>query len=81
MTEQLPMRFWIETALAAASSILLLVTLARRNWIETLFGVDPDTGNGALEWMITGTLLVITVALVYSARRQYRESRLAGTNA
>jgi hypothetical protein len=68
-------RFWFETAMATASGALLLVTLVWRDWIETLFGVDPDQHNGSLEWFIVGGLLVLTVVLFSVARTELRKPR------
>ena len=39
------LRFWIEVALGLTSGLLLLLTLVTREWIELLFGVDPDGGS------------------------------------
>lgn len=34
-------RFWVELALVALTTVLFLLTLVSREWIEVLFGVDP----------------------------------------
>jgi hypothetical protein len=61
-------RFWIEIALAALEAGLALLTIFTREWIELLFGIDPDQGSGALEWAIVGALFVASVALALAAR-------------
>ena len=63
-------RFWIEAGLAVVSGLLLLLTLVSRDWIEALFGVDPDRGNGSLEWLIVAGLLAATVAFGFVARAE-----------
>ena len=35
-------RFWVEVILGSISLALLALTLITREWIELLFGVDPD---------------------------------------
>ena len=70
-------RFLIETALAVASAVLLLVTLLWKEWIEIIFGVDPDGGSGALEWAIVAAMLAVTVAFGALARRDRPRSREA----
>src|SRR6266540_4097970 len=52
MTRKPRTRFWTETALAAFTAVLCLLTLVWPAWIEAVSGVDPDGGNGALEWAL-----------------------------
>jgi hypothetical protein len=66
-------RFYIEAALAGATFVLTVVTLINQEWIEAVFGVDPDHGNGSLEWIMVGVLAVATVVfglLAFSERRR-----------
>jgi hypothetical protein len=65
-------RFWIETVLAALTSVLFLVTLFRRDWIEVVFKIDPDGGDGSLEWAIVGVLFAASVTLSTMARAEWR---------
>ena len=66
--------FWIEAWIAAASGLLCALTLIRRDWIEWMFGVDPDGGSGALEWAIVGGLLALCLASALLARRELRHT-------
>jgi hypothetical protein len=61
-------RFGIEVALAVLTAGLAILTLISREWIELLFGLDPDNGSGALEWAIVVALVVASVALALTAR-------------
>ena len=73
------LRFWIEVALGLTSGLLLLLTLVTREWIELLFGVDPDGGSGALEWLIVACLVLLTLAFGAFARREYGRPARART--
>jgi hypothetical protein len=70
-------RFWLETGLTIVTSILFMITLVQRDWIETIFGINPDSGSGALEWLIVGALLVVTIALFTLASYEWRRARAA----
>lgn len=72
--------FWIETALAGAAAALAVATLAWRDWIEWIFGVDPDQHSGSAEWLVVGALLVAALVPALLAGRQWRTWR-AGSSA
>jgi len=77
MRNALRRRFWLATAVAIVTSILLVITLVQRDWIEIVFGVDPDNRNGTLEWLIIGALLVVTITLFTMASYEWRRARAA----
>jgi hypothetical protein len=74
---KLRVRFWIEALLGAFTGFLLVLTLVWPDWIEGVFGVDPDHGNGSLEWLICAVCLVATAAFFFAARRDWRAAALA----
>ena len=67
-------RFWIELGLAVLTGVLTVVTLISHEWIEIVFGVDPDRGSGALEWGIVALLAVATVVSGSLARVEWRRA-------
>jgi hypothetical protein len=79
MPPGLRLRFWLESSLGSLTGILAIVTLFWHDWIEAIFGVDPDRGSGSAEWLAVALLLLVTVALVAGARLEWRRARLAGT--
>jgi len=40
------------------------------DWIEQLFGIEPDFGTGSLEMLIVGALIVVIAGVVISRRRK-----------
>ena len=64
--------FWIEAALAALTGFLFVLTLISREWIEVVFKVDPDGGDGSLEWAIVGVLFAASLTLSVMARAEWR---------
>jgi hypothetical protein len=75
MSESLRFRFWVEVALGTLTGLLCVLTVATREWIELLLGVDPDGGSGALEWAIVAVLLAATITFSGSARAEWRRAR------
>jgi hypothetical protein len=63
---------YIELTLATALAALFLLTLVSRDWIEEVFGVEPDAGSGALEWAIVAGLAILAIALALGARHEWR---------
>jgi hypothetical protein len=70
-------RMWIEAGLAIATGALLILTLISREWIEEIFGVDPDNGSGALEWLIVAALALATVTFSLMARAEWKRTATA----
>jgi hypothetical protein len=77
--KRLRTRFWIEIVLASITAVLFVVTLVSREWIEFVFKVDPDGGDGSLEWAIVGMLLAVTVASAWLARSEWRRATVQET--
>ncbi|MEW2414793.1 ABC transporter permease [Streptomyces sp. NPDC046866] len=72
-------RFWVETVLGSLSGLLFLVTLAWPDWIELLFGVEPDAGNGALEWLIVAVTALVALVCALGAGIEWRKAHPAGS--
>ncbi len=45
------------------------------DWIEQVFGIDPDLGSGALEILIAGAVVLIVVGIVVMRRRPAEDAR------
>ena len=69
-------RFWLEVALAGIAAILFVLTLVWHDWIEA-FGIEPDGGNGSLEWVVVGVFAVAALVCAALARAEWRRSRPA----
>lgn len=67
-------RFWIEIALAVIASVLFVMTMMWKEWIEIVFDVDPDRGSGALEWTIVLAFMFASIVFSISARREWRRT-------
>ena len=77
MTGGARVRFWIESIVGGAAGLLALLTLFWRDWLEAVFGWDPDHHNGSAEWLIVIGLAAIAVVLGGLARWERRRP-LAG---
>ncbi|WP_344810137.1 hypothetical protein [Microlunatus ginsengisoli] len=51
----------VEFVLAAMFGVLAVVTAVNSEWIEEVFGIDPDGGSGALEWAIVAAFGVLAL--------------------
>jgi len=71
----LPRRFWVEVGLAVFCAFLILLTLAWKDWIELVFRVDPDHGNGSFEWLLVTLAVAGTVTFWSLARVEWRRAR------
>ena len=78
MRSALRRRFWLEMGMAIVTSILFMITLIQRDWIEVVFGIDPDSRSGVLEWLIVGALLVVMITLFTLASYEWRRVRALG---
>jgi hypothetical protein len=67
--------FWTEAVLAALSGVLAFTTVVWRDWIEVVFGVDPDRHSGALEWAIVAALVVAALGFGGLARSAWHAAR------
>jgi hypothetical protein len=65
-------RYWFELGLAVLAGALAVLTLVNREWIEVVFGVDPDEGSGALEWGIVFALAGVALISAVAARAERR---------
>jgi hypothetical protein len=69
-THKLSRRYWIEVTCAVLGTVLFTLTLAFPEWIEAVFRVDPDGGNGLLEIGIAVAFLAVAMISSVLARRE-----------
>ena len=77
MPSGLRRRFWLESICGSVTGIVAVMTLFWHDWMEAVFKIDPDSGNGSAEWLIVLVLLLVTVALAMGAQREWRRAHLA----
>ncbi len=76
MGKHIRIKFWIESIAGSLAAALGLLTLVWRDWIEAIFGVDPDHHNGSLEWIIVSALLAVAAGCGALARAHRQRIRL-----
>lgn len=59
----------LEMVLAGLFAVLAVVTVIWPQWIEGVTGLDPDRGDGGLEWLAVAGLAVGAVVSAALARR------------
>ena len=77
-------RFWLQTVIGGAAATCGLVTLMWADWIEAIFGTDPDQHSGSAEWLVVAVLFAVAVVLGGMARTDWRRlglQRLAAESA
>jgi hypothetical protein len=70
-------RLCLKLAVSLLSAGLALLTLAWPDWLELLLRVDPDGGNGAVEWSIVALFALVTLIGLALAHREWRRLRSA----
>ncbi len=71
-------RFWIECVVFIIAAGMCVLTLVWPDWIEGIFGVDPDAHSGGLEVAVTVATVVIAALLATMARTEWRRARSLG---
>jgi len=61
-------RIFAEKILSYVCCAIVVLTLLWRDWIEVVFGIDPDRGSGVLEWAIIVGLLACRAGFAALAR-------------
>jgi hypothetical protein len=77
-TSRSRVRFWIESIVASLTGVLTVVTLFWHDWIEAVSGVDPDRGNGSVEWLVVALLVVVMAGSRPEWLRARRAERVTG---
>jgi hypothetical protein len=79
MPQKVRRRFWLELVSGSITGCFAVVTLLWYDWIETVFGVDPDRGNGSMEWLVFAIFAFVTLILALGARLEWRRAQVAET--
>jgi hypothetical protein len=69
-------RLILATGLAVVFFAIFAVTLFWPDWIELVFGADPDEGNGAVEWAIVAVSGALALVSILIARTEWRRQQL-----
>lgn len=59
----------IERVMSVLFGLAAALTVVVPDWIEAAFHVDPDGGNGAVEWVLVIALGALAVLAGWLARR------------
>ncbi|HYT22570.1 MAG TPA: hypothetical protein VEW05_20365 [Candidatus Polarisedimenticolia bacterium] len=70
-------RLLAEAGVMAAFSLLAILTALNHNWIELVFGVDPDSGNGWIEWALVAAPALDAVLGTAGAYHKWSKARSA----
>jgi hypothetical protein len=65
-------RFWLELGLGLLGLGLAVLTTIWPDWIERMFGVDPDEYSGSLEAVIAVGIMLISLILIAMSTLEWR---------
>ena len=68
-------RLGAEITVSLLSTGFALLTFAWPDWLEVALRVDPDGGNGAVEWAIVGLFAVVALLSLVLARLEWHRLR------
>lgn len=68
----------VDVIAATVFGFLTTLTLIVPDWIEVVFKVEPDGGNGSLEWLIVAVMALVAVAFAVDARRTWTAAPAEG---
>lgn len=68
-------RVVVEASLALVTTVATALSILSPQWIEGLFGVEPDGGSGSAEWEVVSLLAALCVLAWSVAGRDYRRWR------
>lgn len=77
--QSMRVRLCVKFALSIVSALLLGITLRWPQWIEMMFDVDPDGGDGSSEWGLTLTFAAVTILAFASTARDFRNYKKFGS--
>jgi hypothetical protein len=69
------LRFRLSAVLTVVLAGITVLTAIVPDWVEEVFGVDPDGRSGAAEWTLVLVLAVLTVATAATTAVQWRGLR------
>jgi hypothetical protein len=69
------LRFRLSAVLTVVLAGATVLTAIVPDWLEEVFGVDPDGHSGAVEWALVLVLVVLTVAAAATTAVQWRGLR------
>lgn len=74
MTRPVRTRIVAETVLGAVAGSMGLLTLVWRDWLEAVFGWDPDHHSGSAELVVVLAPLMVALLMGWTARWERRRA-------
>lgn len=70
---RLPTGMWVEVAMGLMSASFLALTILLPDWMEVLFTVAPDAGDGSAEWGLALSWALVSVLMFAIAGRTWKK--------